>query len=248
MPVPIALTLVLMSFVSTVAFFGLAGPIAIVLGAGKSLGQHGILLGISLYDLFLGSLAIFVLLFGALVILVVWPRALHAVLRTVIRFVGRRSEKVASRLTNLEQGIDQAHDAMAKFNTPKGWLATFWATVISGPSHANKLLAGYVSLRAIGVEANFTDVLLLQTMITFLLYFFAPTPGGSGIAELLSAAVMSIYVPRPLTALYTLLWRLVLSYFTIVAGSVVFSSWVRQGLIGVEQEQVPAPPEVKTVS
>ena len=57
-------------------------------------------------------------------------------------------------------------------------------------------------------------MLLLQTLITFLLYF-APTPGASGIAELLSAAVMSVYVPRELTPLYTLIWRFILSYCTI---------------------------------
>lgn len=244
-PVPIALTLVLMSFVATVAFFGIAGPIAIFFGAGKSLGQHGVLLGISLYDLFLASLGIFVLLFGALIVLVIWPRALHLVLSKVIGFVGRRSTRVAGRLAQLEKGIDQAHDAMAKFNTPRGWLALLWATIISGPSHANKLLAGYVALRAIGIEANFVDVLLLQTLITFLLYFFAPTPGGSGIAELLSAAVMSIYVPRPLTVLYTLLWRLVISYFTIIAGSIIFSVWVRRGLKGVEQDTVALVSEAK---
>jgi uncharacterized protein (TIRG00374 family) len=244
-PVPIALTLVLMSFVATVAFFGIAGPIAIVFGAGKSLGQHGVALGISLYDLFLASLGIFVLLFGALIVLVIWPRALHLVLRKVIGFVGRRSSRVAGRLTQLELGIDQAHDAMAKFNTPRGWLALLWATLISGPSHANKLLAGYVALRAIGIEANFVDVLLLQTLITFLLYFFAPTPGGSGIAELLSAAVMSIYVPRPITALYTLLWRLVISYFTIIAGSIIFWAWVRRGLKGVEHDTMELAPEAK---
>lgn len=237
-PVPIALTLVLISFVATVAFFGIAGPIAIFFGAGKSLGQHGVMLGISLYDLFLASLSIFLLLFGALIVLVIWPRALHLLLRKVIRFVGHRSTRVAARLANLEKGIDQAHEAMAKFNTVRGWLALLWATIISGPSHANKLLAGYVALRAIGIEAPFVDVLLLQTLITFLLYFFAPTPGGSGIAELLSAAVMSIYVPRQLTVLYTLLWRLVISYFTIIFGSIVFSAWVRQGLKGVE----PGPP------
>ncbi len=244
-PVPIALTLVLMSFVATVAFFGIAGPIAIFFGAGKSLGRHGIVFGISLYDLFLASLGIFVLLFGALIVLVIWPRALHLVLRKVIGFVGRRSSRVAGRLAQLEQGIDQAHDAMAKFNTPRGWLALLWATIISGPSHANKLLAGYVALRAIGIEANFVDVLLLQTLITFLLYFFAPTPGGSGIAELLSAAVMSIYVPRPLTALYTLLWRMVISYFTIIAGSIIFSVWVRRGLKGFEQDTVALVSEAK---
>jgi len=246
-PVPSALTLVLMSFVSTVAFFGIAGPIAIFFGAGKSLGQHGVVLGISLYDLFLASLGIFVFLFGVLILLVIWPRALHALLRMIIGFVGRRSAKVAARLAHLEKGIDEARDAMTTFNTPRGWLALLWATIISGPSHANKLLSGYVALRAIGIEAGFVDVLLLQTLITFLLYFFAPTPGGSGIAELLSAAVMSIYVPRPLTALYTLIWRLIISYFTIMFGTVVFSHWVRQGLKGVEGDTaglaVEGPPE-----
>ncbi|MEZ4456696.1 MAG: hypothetical protein R2882_09130 [Gemmatimonadales bacterium] len=39
-------------------------------------------------------------------------------------------------------------------------------------------------------------MLLLNTFVTFVLYFFAPTPGGSGIEELLSTAVMSIYVPK----------------------------------------------------
>jgi len=159
------------------------------------------------------------------------------VLRKAAAFIGRRSATVAAKLAALEAGIDQAHDAMAKFNSPRGWMALFWATVISGPSHANKLLAGYVALRAIGIEAEFVDVLLLQTLITFLLYFFAPTPGGSGIAELLSAAVMSIYVPRPLTALYTLIWRLVISYFTIIFGSVVFYGWMRKGLKGIEGDR-----------
>lgn len=244
-PVPIAVTLVLMTFVSTAAFFGIAGPIAIAFGAGKSLGQHGVLLGISLYDLFLASLSIFIAGFGLMILVVIWPRALHVVLRRLIRFVGRRTARLAGRLELLESGIDEAHDAMVKFNSPRGWLALVWATLVSGPSHANKLMAGYIALRAIGIEAHFVDVLLLQTLITFLLYFFAPTPGGSGIAELLSAAVMSIYVPRPLTALYTLIWRLVISYYTIIAGSFIFSAWVRQGLKGIEQDTGSLAPEVK---
>lgn len=246
-PVPIGITLALMTFVATSAFFGIAGPIAIAFGAGKSLGQHGVLLGISLYDLFLVSLGIFVITFMLLMLVVVWPRGVHLLLQAIIKFVGRRTRRLAGRLERLESGIDQMHGAMTKFKTPQGWLVLFLATVISGPSHANKLLAGYVALRAIGIEVHFVDVLLLQTLITFLLYFFAPTPGGSGIAELLSAAVMSIYVPRPLTALYTIIWRLVISYYTIIAGSVVFSVWVRRGLLGVEQDTGTLAPEVKAI-
>jgi uncharacterized membrane protein YbhN (UPF0104 family) len=107
--------------------------------------------------------------------------------------------------------------------------------LLSAPSHANKLLAGYVALRAVGVHANFVDVLLVQTFITFLLYF-APTPGASGIAEILSTAVMaSVYLPKELTPLYTLIWRSTLSYFTLAFGFVVFSSWVRHRLKGTDE-------------
>ncbi|MEP6591934.1 MAG: lysylphosphatidylglycerol synthase domain-containing protein, partial [Gemmatimonadota bacterium] len=82
---------------------------------------------------------------------------------------------------------------------------------------------------------QFVDVLLLQTLITFLLYF-APTPGASGVAEVLSAAVMSLYLPRELTPLYTLVWRCILSWFTIAFGFAVFSFWMRGGVKEIEVE------------
>ena len=84
----------------------------------------------------------------------------------------------------------QTHESVIAFNSPRGWLTLVWATLLSAPSHANKLLAGYVALRTLGLHANFVDILLVQTLVMFLLYF-APTPGASGIGEVLSAAVMS---------------------------------------------------------
>jgi glycosyltransferase 2 family protein len=234
-PLPVAVTTTLMSFIATVAFFALAGPLAILAGAGRSLGEKGAVLGLSLYDLFLGSLGIFGGLGVVLIGVIVFPRLARNLLHALSAWVGRRSRRVAARLEKLLEGIDQVHSSVERFNTPRGWLSLFWAVLLSGPSHANKLLAGYVTLRALGVEANFVDILLVQTLITFLLYF-APTPGASGIAEVLSALIMASYLPKSLTPLYTLIWRLILSYYTIAFGFFVFSSWVRQGLKGIEEE------------
>ena len=139
--------------------------------------------------------------------------------------------------------MDEAHRSIVAFNTLKGWLSLFWAILISGPSHANKLLAGYVALRAVGIEANFVDILLVQTLITFLLYF-APTPGASGVAEVLSTLVMSVYVPKGVLPLYTLIWRLILSYYTIAFGFFVFSHWVRKGIKGMGETSPELPVEV----
>jgi hypothetical protein len=231
-PLPAAVTSTFMSFVATVAFFAIAGPLAVVFGAGRSLGGKSAVLGLSLYDLFLGSLGIFAGIGVLMVAVVVFPRAGVALIHKLAELVGRRHPDAARRLERLRAGLDEAHASMVAFNSPRGWLALLWATILSGPSHANKLLAGYVALRALGIHANFVDVLLLQTLITFLLYF-APTPGASGIAEFLSALIMTAYVPKSLTPLYTLIWRLTLSYYTIAFGFLVFSHWVRKGLRGV---------------
>lgn len=239
--VPVGMTTALVTFIATILFFGIAGPLAILLGAGQSLGSKGDLMGLSLYDLFLGTLGVFATLGIVLVVVVVFPQVARNGIHRLAVWVGRRSRRVEARLEKLLVGIDEAHASVAKFNTPRGWLSLFWATLLSGPSHANKLLAGYVALRVIGIEAHFVDVLLVQTLITFLLYF-APTPGASGIAEVLSAIVMTAYVPAALTPLYTLAWRTILSYFTIAFGFLVFSHWVRQGIKGLEElGDVPAP-------
>ena len=234
-PVPVALTSTLMTFIATILFFGIAGPLAIFFGGGRSLITKDAVLGLSLYDLYLGTLSVFMVLGVVLIAVIIFPKHMSALVHKLADWAGRRSTRVAARLEGLRTGIDQAHESVVAFNTPRGWLALLWATLLSAPSHANKLLAGYVAMRTLGIHANFVDILLLQTLITFLLYF-APTPGASGIAEVLSALIMASYVPKELTPLYILIWRLILSYFTIGFGFFVFTTWVRKGLKGISTE------------
>ena len=241
-PLPVAVTSTFISFVGTILFFALAGPTALAFGAGRSLGERGNVLGLSLLDLFRGSLTIVAGIGLLMAIVIFFPRFVAAFIHRVAEAVGRRSRRVADRLERLREGIDESHRIVVAFNSPRGWLAVFWATLLSGVSHANKLLAGYVALRALGLHANFVDILLLQTLVMFLLYF-APTPGASGIGEVLSAAVMSSYVPRELTPIYILVWRLILTYATVAFGFLVFSRWVRRGLRSIDQRAVPEPVE-----
>jgi uncharacterized protein (TIRG00374 family) len=239
-PLPVAVTSTFISFVSTILFFAIAGPLALAFGAGKGLGQRGDVLGLSLYDLFRGSLTI-VLGIGVLMGFVIFaPRLVRDLIHRVAEAIGRRSSRVAQRLERLREGIDEAHASVVAFNSVRGWLAIFWSTILSAVSHGNKLLAGYVALRALGLSANFVDILLVQTLVMFLLYF-TPTPGASGIGEVLSAAVMSSYVPRELTPLYILVWRLTLTYFTLAFGFIVFSGWLRQGLKAIDQGALAEP-------
>lgn len=242
-PIPVGLTTILMSFITTVIFFAVAGPMALVLGAGQSLGQKGDVLGLSMLDLFKGSLAVFGGLGVLLLFLIVAPGLARTLIHQLAGVISRKSTRVAASIEDLRVGIDQAHASLTAYSSPRGWLAVLLGVLLTGAAYGPRLLAGYAALRAIGIHVNFIDVLLLQTLITFLLYF-APTPGASGLGEILSAAVMSIYVPRELVALYALLWRVFVTYTTVVVGAVVFYRWLRSGLQGLEAgEPVPLQPE-----
>src|SRR6266700_2968719 len=230
---PEAMTSTFMTFVATVAFFALAGPLAIYLGAGKSLAQHNVVLGITYYGLFRTSLTIFGILGVVMLVAMVFPAWLRDAVHWLAGRLERKSRRIAARIEQLRGGIDRAHECIVAFGNPRGLLALFWAVLLSAPSHANKLLAGYVALRALGIPANFVDILLLQTFITFLLYF-APTPGSAGLAEFLSAAVMQIYVGPAELPSYALIWRFINSYATVIAGSLLFWYWLRRGLVGQE--------------
>src|ERR1019366_2686609 len=152
-PVPKAMTTTLMSFIATVAFFAVAGRVALFLGAGRSLAAHGNLLGLNLLDLFEVSNVAFATLGVLLLLVMLAPKVISTGVHRITTALGRRSRRVAARLDGLRAGIDQAHESMTVFNSPRGWLALFWAVLLSGPSHANKLFAGYVALRAVGVQA-----------------------------------------------------------------------------------------------
>ncbi len=227
-PLPEAMISALMTFVVTVLFFSVAGPLAIVFGAGEQLEQHGVLgQTLSLNDLFRLSLGSFVGVGLLMLLAVAVPAIGRRVTGGVAGALRRRGRDTwAEKVEVLREGVDKSHESLVAFFRGRGWVALGIGIVLTATAHANKLLAGYVVLRMLGFEPPFFDVLLLQTLIVFLLYF-APTPGGAGLAELLSAAVMSIYVPRELMPSYILLWRIVVCYLTVAFGSFVFWHWLK---------------------
>jgi len=222
-PVPIAMIAAFISFFTTVVFFAIAGPLAMFAGAGQQLRAHGIpLLDISLYDVFAASASTFGVIGGVLVLAIIFPHATRRLFHAVIGWLERRgSERIARRVEGLRGGVDRMHDALVAYFRGRGWLATAFGIVTSGLAHANRLLAGYVAMRAVGLHPPFVEVLVLQVTISFLLYF-APTPGGAGAAEALQAALMSVFVPNDLLPAFIIIWRFTASYATVAFGSYIF--------------------------
>jgi uncharacterized protein (TIRG00374 family) len=221
-PLPLAMIVAFISFFTTVVFFAVAGPTALLAGAGRSLREHGIVLSISVYDVFKASAATFGVIGGIMLFVIFFPGAAKRLIHGVVRWLARhRGERLAHRFEAMETAVDRMQNALVTYFRGAGIFATLLGILTSGLAHANRLLAGYAAMRALGLPAQFMDVLVVQVIITFLVYF-APTPGGAGAAEALSAALMQIYVPTALLPAYTIIWRFTSSYATVLFGSYVF--------------------------
>lgn len=228
-PIPEAMTSTVMSFLTTVIFFAIAGPLAVVFGAGSSLAGHLTGIGnITLYDIFKTSAATFGIIGGVLILALGFPALTTSLFHRAVNWLEKHhGEKWAKRVDGMRAGIDRMHECTKLyFRTPSGLLQMFVGVLTSGLAHANRLLAGYVAMRALGLQADFIDILVIQVTVSFLLYF-APTPGGAGAAEALSALVMQVYVPNALLPAYTIIWRFTMSYATVIFGSYVFYKLLR---------------------
>lgn len=88
----------------------------------------------------------------------------------------------------------------------RGKLALLGSLVLSCLIYLNKFLVAVVVLHGLGLEAPWRSVVHLQEL-QYLVMYYAPTPGASGIAELSAAEIMRPAVPAAAMAAFLLLWR-----------------------------------------
>jgi uncharacterized protein (TIRG00374 family) len=82
-----------------------------------------------------------------------------------------------------------------------------WVCLLSLSFLLSRCLMAYLCLRFLGVqESTLGAVMEIQMALIFLIYF-APTPGGSGLAEGASLSLMAAIVPVGFAPYYNLLWR-----------------------------------------
>jgi uncharacterized protein (TIRG00374 family) len=82
----------------------------------------------------------------------------------------------------------------------------------------SRAIIPYLCLRYLGIQTStFRHVIEVQMALIFLA-FFAPTPGGAGVAEAASLSIMDTIVPVGFAPYYTLLWRFLTLYLAAIAG------------------------------
>ena len=81
-----------------------------------------------------------------------------------------------------------------------------------------RALMPYLCARFLGVEGGTLRQILEVQMALIFLVFFAPTPGGAGIAEGASLSAMADIVPPGIAPHYNLLWRFSTAYLVGLVG------------------------------
>lgn len=122
--------------------------------------------------------------------------------------------------------VDHYHDLMTGFLV-RGKLIFTAGLLLTALIYVNKFLIGWVVLKGLGIEAPLGQVLLMQ-VIPLLVFYFSPTPGAAGLAEVSTMAVMGSIIPKSYQAIYVLLWR----FFTLVINMIVGAGVVMGYLSG----------------
>ena len=206
------------SIIVNLTFLAVAGLAAWYFGAGSAL--EGIRVpgvDIAASTLFkwvattFGAVAAYVIIFAFN------PRPARA---AIIKIFGQ-----GRRVRTVLRWLHELHESMIVYGKAgKGWLTL--ATLAGTFQFGGRFLLGWSVIRGFGIEAPFVEVVILHVLLQFLLYFM-PTPGATGIGEILAPALMAPFLPGSLVVAYTAVWRVFLTYLPVVAGGGLLLKWVQ---------------------
>ena len=114
----------------------------------------------------------------------------------------------------------------------RGWpfhLTAFLTTAVAWSMRfllLNALIFAIVPSTDMHFMAQFALYARLEAM--FVIMAFSPTPGGAGFAEFVFGGFLSDYVPRGISLIVALIWRVLAYYSYLLAGVIIIPNWIRK--------------------
>lgn len=156
-------------------------------------------------------------------------------------WVGRGIKNMAKRLGNVfpgkrEKFMRRAEDSYNNINKYQQICSMILrehpflfplSLLITTLLYLNKYCMQYVILLGLGIQADLVQIISIQVLIQFMIYF-APSPGGSGFAEAGIAVLFNKIVPPAFLSVFTLLQRSFLLFFPALLGAYVIISLLKK--------------------
>lgn len=175
--------------------------------------------------------------------LLFFPQAGYFVVRNLILllpFRGERylagRERLLARIGVEIQRFGSGFRAILREAKGTLGLATF-ATIVL---FSNKYVMGYVVMRALGQSVPF-DLFFGLQIAQYLLVYFSPTPGASGVAELSATWLMGKVMPESILLIYVVIWRFSITIFAAIFGGFIMFRELHQH--GKEQKIAKTAPD-----
>ena len=125
----------------------------------------------------------------------------------------------------LAGGADRYRTTCARF-LREDPLLPLTALLLTLLLYLNKFTLAWLVMRGLGADGGYGTTLAVQALLHLILYV-APTPGGSGIAELATGALMAVVLPGGLLGPFTLLYRVLLVHAPAAVGACVLAAELR---------------------
>jgi uncharacterized protein (TIRG00374 family) len=149
------------------------------------------------------------------------PVGFKQLLTTVFSFPLLRRWKSGAVNTGDEMVITSLEFKGKKFSF---WVRVFVSTVVTWS--ARFLVVNAIILAVLPLVAHF-EVYTRQLMMWVIL-IITPTPGASGVAELVFSGFLGDFIPRGLGQPLALIWRLITYYPYLLLGAVVLPVWLKR--------------------
>ncbi len=120
------------------------------------------------------------------------------------------------------------YNTMMKYFLREGKSALVIGFILSAAIYINKFTIAWVVLRGLGIDTPYLEVIYTQ-LVLIMIFYFAPSPGAAGLAEISAAEVMKGIVPAECIGAYVLLWRLFTLLIGIAAGALVMVRYLYRG-------------------
>ncbi len=210
------ITLSFINWISTLIFFPISGGLAYLVikdripeGFISYLAQFGF--------------SIFTTLFIVVIIGLFFPAAIGWVVIKISSFIALFNKNWKLKLEafgrKAKESLIDYRDKCTTLLRHKPQLLLY-SLIITVLLYFNKYILAYFIVLAFGAEADFTVIISIQAIVYLLLYF-SPSPGGSGIAEISIAGLMAGILSNDYLASFTLMQRSFLVMIPAMSGAYV---------------------------
>lgn len=104
------------------------------------------------------------------------------------------------------------------------WLKAFGSTAFSWT--ARYLVVNMLILAFVGQGDQL--LILGRQLIMWVILLISPTPGGSGVAEIVFSGFLGEFIPTGFTAAMGLMWRIISYYPYLFIGAIILPTWLKR--------------------